>query len=48
MIYEIVEPGQVKISIVTDELVPYRFSLSGDLLTFEDQDGCECHYRCAA
>jgi hypothetical protein len=43
--YEIVEPDQVKISIATDELVPYRFSLSGELLTFEDQDGCEFEYR---
>ncbi len=43
--YEIVESDQVKISIATDELVPYRFSLAGDLLTFEDRDGCEFQYR---
>ena len=44
-IYEIVDSNQVKISIATDELVLYRFSLSDDLLAFEDAKGCEFEYR---
>jgi hypothetical protein len=44
-IYEIVEPDQVRISIATDELVLYRFSLTDDLLTFEDAKGCAFGYR---
>ena len=44
-IYEIVEPDQVRISIATDELLLYRFALSGDRLTFEDATGCEFQYR---
>ena len=44
-IYEIVEPDHVRISIATDELVLYRFSLSDDLLAFEDANGCEFEYR---
>ena len=44
-IYEIVGPDEVKISIATDELVLYRFSISGDILTVTDREGCEFRYR---
>jgi hypothetical protein len=43
--YEVTGENQVKISIATDEQVSYRFSISGDLLTFVDKDGCEFQYR---
>src|SRR5437867_10692767 len=34
--YEVTGENEVKISIATDEQVSYRFSISGDLLTFVD------------
>jgi len=43
--YEIVQENQVKISTATDEQVLYQFSLSGDLLTFIDPEGCEFKYQ---
>jgi hypothetical protein len=43
--YEIVKENEVKISDAADALVAYRFSISGDLLTFVDSNGCEFKYR---
>ena len=46
--YEVVGKNEVKISTATDAQILYRFSLSGDLLTFVDSDGCEFQYRLVA
>ncbi len=43
--YEVVDENQVKISTATDEQVLYRFSLSGDIVTFVDQNGCDFRYQ---
>ena len=43
--YEVVDENQVKISTATDEQVLYRFSLSGDVVTFVDKSGCEFRYQ---
>jgi hypothetical protein len=43
--YQIVGPDEVKIEIATDEQVPYRFSVGGDVVTFNDREGCEFRYR---
>lgn len=44
-IYRIEEEGRVLIAIATDELVPYRYSIEGDGITFTDRDGCQFSYR---
>ncbi|MGR9108335.1 MAG: hypothetical protein ACU843_15550 [Gammaproteobacteria bacterium] len=36
---------EVKIQIATDEQVSYEFSLSGDVLTFVDSEGCKFTYH---
>ena len=43
--YAVTGPGRVQIQIATDEQVPYEFSLSGNVLTFIDRDGCEFKYQ---
>jgi hypothetical protein len=43
--YEVVDDNQIKISTATDEQVLYRFSLSGDVVTFVDKNGCEFRYQ---
>jgi hypothetical protein len=43
--YEVTPGGRVTIQIATDEQVPYTFSISGDVLTFVDRDGCRFEYR---
>jgi hypothetical protein len=43
--FQVVAPDEVKIEIATDEQVPYRFSLEGDVVTFRDAEGCEFSYR---
>jgi hypothetical protein len=43
--YAITDSDRVQIQIATDEQVPYQFSLSGDVLTFTDRDGCEFKYQ---
>jgi len=43
--YEVVGQNQVEITIATDAPTLYRFSISGDLLTFVDDQGCEFQYR---
>jgi hypothetical protein len=43
--YEVLGKDQVKISTATDAQVLYKFTLSGDSLTFKDPDGCEFTYR---
>jgi len=43
--YAVIDSDRVQIQIATDEQVPYEFSLSGDVLTFTDRDGCEFKYQ---
>ena len=43
--YVVTAPDRVQIQNATDEQVPYEFSLSGDVLTFTDRDGCEFKYQ---
>ncbi|MEV0371793.1 hypothetical protein AB0I10_18505 [Streptomyces sp. NPDC050636] len=38
-------PGTVLITTAGDELVRYTFTLSDDVLTFRDAEGCEFSYR---
>jgi hypothetical protein len=43
--YEVTQAGRVKIAIATDELVPYAFSIAGNVLTFVDPEECRFEYR---
>ena len=43
--YEVLDSGRVQIQIASDQQVPYEFSLSGNVLTFVDRDGCEFKYQ---
>jgi hypothetical protein len=43
--YEITGEGRVKLSVATDAQETYRFKLTGDLLTFTDDQGCQFQYR---
>ncbi|MBI5328605.1 MAG: hypothetical protein HZB80_10020 [Deltaproteobacteria bacterium] len=43
--YEIVGPNQIKISTANDAIIAYKFSISNDILTFVDPDGCEFKYQ---
>ena len=43
--YEVVGPKQIKISTANDAIITYEFSISNDVLTFEDPSGCEFKYR---
>ena len=46
--YQVRDRDQVMIEISTDEQVLYQFSISENVLTFRDRDGCEFKYRRAA
>ena len=43
--YKVIGENEIKISDATDAQIQYRFSISGDLLTFVDPQGCEFQYR---
>lgn len=43
--YEVVGPEQVRLSTANDAILPYRFSLIGDVLTFEDGERCIFRYQ---
>lgn len=43
--YNIIGENEVKISDATDAQIQYRFSISDDILTFVDPQGCEFQYR---
>jgi hypothetical protein len=43
--YQVIAADRVKIEIATDEQVVYRFSISENVLTFVDREGCEFKYR---
>lgn len=43
--YQVLSESQVKISTANDAEITYEFSISGDVLTFTDNDGCEFQYR---
>ena len=43
--YKVIAADRVKIDIATDEQVVYRFSISENVLTFVDREGCEFEYR---
>ena len=43
--YEVISENQVRLSVATDALTVYRFTISGDVLTFMDGEGCEFQYR---
>lgn len=44
-IYKRLTPDRIRIQIATDELVTYQCSVSADLLTVVDPDGCCLEYR---
>ena len=44
-IYKRLAPDRIRIQIATDELVAYQCSVSADLLTVLDPDGCCLEYR---
>jgi hypothetical protein len=46
--FEVTQAGRVVIGTATDEQVPYTFSISQNLLTFVDPEGCQFEYRRAA
>lgn len=43
--YELVGPEQVRLSTANDAILSYRYSLVGDLLTFEDGQKCVFRYQ---
>jgi hypothetical protein len=43
--YEVLAEDHVKISTATDAVIPYEFLLSGNTLTFVDQDQCQFSYH---
>lgn len=43
--WEIVSQTQVNISTVHDAIIAYKFTISNDILTFVDPDGCEFKYQ---
>ncbi len=43
--YELVGPEQVRLSTANDAILPYRYSLDGDVLTFEDGEKCVFRYQ---
>ena len=43
--FEVVDPKQIKISTANDAIIIYEFSISNDVITFIDPDGCEFKYR---
>lgn len=43
--WEMAGSNQIKLSTANDAVISYEWSLSGDLLTFKDAEGCEFQYR---
>jgi len=43
--YRVLSEDEIRISTANDALITYRFTMSGDTLTFVDKDGCEFKYR---
>lgn len=43
--YTLIDAQRVKISTASDEIVTYEFSISGDVVTFIDPDGCKFGFR---
>lgn len=43
--FEVIDSEQTKISTANDAIVAYEFSISNDVVTFKDADGCEFSYR---
>lgn len=39
------EPGQLALSVANDEVISYRYTLAGDLLSITDPQGCSFDYR---
>ena len=38
-------PGQLALSVANDEVITYRYTLTGDVLTITDPQGCTVAYR---
>ena len=43
--YELLDENSVRLSVADDSQIVYRFALSGDALTFTDEEGCQFQYR---
>lgn len=43
--YEVITDRQVKLSTANDAVKTYQFSITEDVLTFVDQEGCTFQYR---
>jgi hypothetical protein len=43
--FVVVGPTEVKISTANDAIIPYQCAISGDTLTFTDENGVEIRYR---
>jgi hypothetical protein len=43
--FEVIDSEQINVSTANDAIVTYEFSISNDVLTFKDPDGCEFNYR---
>lgn len=43
--WELSGEGQVKLSTATDAVIAYKYSISANVVTFTDPDGCEFKYR---
>ena len=43
--WEIAGPGKITVSTINDTLIAYDFSVSDDILTFEDGNKCRFQYR---
>lgn len=43
--YEVIGHKQINISTANDAIITYEFSISDDILTFIDLEGCEFNYR---
>lgn len=43
--YELMGPEQVRISTANDAILGYRYSLNGDVLSFEDEQNCVFRYQ---
>ncbi|MGQ0541657.1 MAG: hypothetical protein ACT4O9_07395 [Blastocatellia bacterium] len=43
--YEITPAKNVKLSTANDAVIAYKFTISKNILTFVDPDGCEFKYR---
>ena len=39
--YELLDENSVRLSVADDSQIVYRFALSGDTLTFTDEEGCQ-------